>query len=178
VPPKAKSILRVLSEQQWIEAFQTADPCLFDELVAAYVARGHAALAGAPASAIARGDDALERIKSGRAQGTDAWTKATVAIRRFSEAYGAATGVASGGPKRGRALSKRYGYARAVGTKTKVHIGRHGPGTRTACGGSTRRTSGESVPAADFAKEAVEYRCARCEKKLPAYLRLAARKSP
>ncbi len=91
MPARLKTILRVLSEQSWISRYEATDPCLFDELVAAYVARGHAMRAGAPQGALARGDDALLQIKSGRAEGLGAWTKALVAIRRFSEAYGAMT---------------------------------------------------------------------------------------
>jgi hypothetical protein len=78
---------------------------LFDQLVTAYVARGHAEKAGANAAALADGDDALEQIKSGRVvPGPDSWVKAQVAIRRFSEAFGAAT--------RGGALGKKYGRTR------------------------------------------------------------------
>jgi hypothetical protein len=105
MPSKLRSIQRVLDEQAWINEHQD-DPCLYDELVAAYVSRRHAEGANAPAKALARGDDALDQIKSGRAKGPNAWTKATVAIRRFSEAFGAATGESN------RALWKRYGRAR------------------------------------------------------------------
>jgi len=106
MPPKPRLIRKVLAEQAWIDAYQDDDPCLFDTLVSAYVARGHAERAGAAPEALADGDDALAQIRLGRATGTEAWDKARVGLRRYSEAFGA-----TARPRQGHALRKRYGRA-------------------------------------------------------------------
>ena len=109
MPSRQRHIRKVLAEQEWIDQYESNDPCLYDQLVTAYVARGHAERAGVTNKALADGDDALDRIKNGPASGVDAWAKAQTAIRRFSEAYGAATGSKN---RFGRALKKRYGKSR------------------------------------------------------------------
>ena len=93
MPPNARHILELRAEQRWIHQYQDDDPCLYDTLVSAYVARGHAERAGVPATALAEGDDALFQIRSGKARATEAWDKARVGLRRFSELYGAASGL-------------------------------------------------------------------------------------
>ena len=117
MPSRQRHIRKVLAEQEWIDQYESDDPCLYDQLVTAYVARGHAERAGAAAKALVDGDDALDRIKNGPASGVDAWAKAQTAIRRFSEAYGAATGGVS---KFGRALGRRYGKSRRRPSKKKA----------------------------------------------------------
>jgi len=109
MPSRQRHIRKVLAEQEWIDQYESDDPCLYDQLVTAYVARGHAERAGVTSKTLADGDDALDRIKNGSASGVDAWAKAQTAIRRFSEAYGAATG---GKNKFGRVLKRRYGKSR------------------------------------------------------------------
>jgi hypothetical protein len=97
--------LRVLAEQDWIESYLATDPCLFDELLAAYVARGRAKAAGASAEDLAHGDRALAAIKSGDSKDEDAWGRAATAIRRFGEALGEIR--ARPKPQHGHALRKR-----------------------------------------------------------------------
>lgn len=89
-PARRAHFLRVLAAQEWIEPYAEQDTCLFEELLAAYVARGRAAAEGATARELARGDEAINSIKHGAVKGDAVWRRATVAIRRFGEALGAA----------------------------------------------------------------------------------------
>jgi hypothetical protein len=107
MPARQRHFLRVLAEQDWIESYLATDPCLFDELLAAYVARGRAKAAGASAEDLAHGDRALAAIKSGDSKDEDAWGRAATAIRRFGEALGEIR--ARPKPQHGHALRKRYG---------------------------------------------------------------------
>lgn len=59
----------------------------------------------------------------------------------------------------------------------KVHIGKYGSATPPVCGGIRSRTGGISLGAEEFARSPAYERCARCEKKLPTYLRMAAKKA-
>lgn len=104
MPSRQRHFLKVLSEQRWLEPYASTDPCLFDELVIAYIARGHAETAGATRAELSHGDRALESIKCGEVTGTEMWGRAATAIRRFGEAYGAHRAR-----RQGHALKKRYG---------------------------------------------------------------------
>ena len=120
MPAKQRHILRAIAEQGWIEPFLKTDPCLFDELLAAYVARWRAQAEGATDTELAHGDSALASIKNGDSQGDDVWGRAATAIRRFGEALGAHR--ARTGRSYGHALGKRYGKSRK--RKSKRETGR------------------------------------------------------
>jgi hypothetical protein len=106
MPSRQRHFLRVIAQQDWIETYLISDPCLFDELLAAYVARGRAKDAGASAGDLTHGDRALEAIKTGESRGEDVWGRAATAIRRYGETLGALR--ARRKPKRGHALRRRY----------------------------------------------------------------------
>jgi hypothetical protein len=89
-PARRTHFMRVLAEQEWIEPFAEADTCLFEELLAAYVARGRAQAEGATEKDLAHGDEAINSIKRGDVKGQAVWRRAAVAIRRFGEALGKA----------------------------------------------------------------------------------------
>lgn len=104
MPARKRRFLQVLAEQEWIEPYQATDPCLFDELLIAYVARGHASAAGATDAELAHGDRALASIRNGEAEGEEVWPRAATAIRRFGEVLGARRARSV----KGHALKKRY----------------------------------------------------------------------
>ena len=114
MPPKDKTVRAVIAENPWIDKFED-DQCLYETIIAALQAKGFAKKANASNSSLEPGDDALKQIRKGVVTGSAAWEKARVALRRFSEANGAASDWQGRRPGHSYApnkLGRRYGKKR------------------------------------------------------------------
>jgi hypothetical protein len=105
MPPRRHRYDEALRLAPWVERLDNS--CLREMVTEALIARKAAVTARGNAAVIASGDKTLERIEFGKDTGDVACRKASVAIRRFDEAY-MATRTAG---RRGRALAKRYGHS-------------------------------------------------------------------
>ena len=84
----------ILNPPQWLEAMRADDPCLFQMLSEALVARDHAIEAGAqrdPRShaALRAGDATIDQIAFGRYKSPVACRKAADALRKYTQALDA-----------------------------------------------------------------------------------------
>lgn len=102
MPPRKHRYSEAIRLAPWIESLEST--CLREMVTEALIARRSAVAANGDAKIIRAGDKTLERIEFGKDTGDVACRKASVAIRRFDEAY-----MGTRGARHGRALRKRYG---------------------------------------------------------------------
>ena len=86
-PARQETYLEALARNAWINEFEQSDPCLFETLLQACIAKLTAERAGGNKHDIASGEKMLDRIRDGRSKGQVAWRQAASAIRKFDEAY-------------------------------------------------------------------------------------------
>jgi len=88
MPPRRRTQLAAVPS--WVEDVTRGDPCLWEAVVEACVARYSAAHAGASASTSVdyrSGDAILDEIRVGRVVGTAACRRAAVAVRKYTQAH-------------------------------------------------------------------------------------------
>ena len=86
-PARRSTLIAVLERNRWIEDYSQTDPCLYEVLVQAYVAKHTAEDTNGDSKVIAVGDRILHEIRDRRVQGQRACARATAAMRKFDEAY-------------------------------------------------------------------------------------------
>lgn len=110
MPARKKEYDEAVQVASWIDALDSS--CLREVVTEAFVARRMAVRAKGSDKIIASGDSTLEQIQFGKYTGDKACQKATVALRKFDEAY-----MGTQRPAYGRALKRRYGHASTIASQ-------------------------------------------------------------